>query len=143
MKTDIEILTTKLLGEFISRFSVGDTWWMSIGDYYLEAHTIEFEEENLIAEFLKGNYEEFNYSVDQEDISKSTIMAANLRKPITHISLDDLKNMKIDFENGSTMKILTNTDIVDWQWCFNKSGKDPYMDYEIACFWAGETKIKK
>jgi hypothetical protein len=81
--------------------------------------------------------------VDKEDISRSTIMAANLRKPITKISLDELKNLRIDFEHGSTMKILTNTEIVDWQWCLNKSGKDPYMDYEIACFWAGETQIKE
>jgi len=69
-------------------------------------------------------------------------MAANLRKTIIQISLDKMKNLTIDFENGSTLKILTNTDVVDWQWCINLLGKDPYMDYEIACFWAGETKIK-
>jgi hypothetical protein len=143
MKRDQDILSKRLLGEFISRFSVGDTWDMYIGDYNLSAHTIEFEQENQIAEFLKGHYEEYNYSVDKEDISRSTIMAANLRKPITKISLDELKNLRIDFEHGSTMKILTNTEIVDWQWCLNKSGKDPYIDYEIACFWAGETQIKE
>lgn len=142
MKTDQDILNKTLLGEFISRFSVGDTWDMYIGIFYLSAHTIEFEEENRIAEFLKGQYEEFKHSVDKENISKSTIMAANLRKPITKISLDELKNLQIHFENGSTMKILTNTEIVDWQWCVNRSGKDPYMDYEIACFWAGQTQIK-
>ena len=143
MKRDQDILNEKLLGEFISRFSVGDTWDMYIGDFCLSAHSIKFEEENQITEFLKGHYEEFKYSVDKEDIPKSTIMAANLRKPITKIILDELKNMKIDFENGSTMKIMTNTEIVDWQWCVNRSGKDPYMDYEIACFWAGETQIKE
>jgi len=143
MKRDLEILSKKLLGEFISRFSIGDTWDIFIGDYYLSAHTIEFEEENRITEFLKENYKEFNYSVDKEGISKSTIMAANLRKTIIQVDLDELKNMTIDFENGSTLKILTNTDIVDWQWCINKSGKEPYVDYEIACFWAGETKINE
>ena len=68
-------------------------------------------------------------------------MTANLRKTITNIKIDELKNLNLDFENGSRMKILTNTNIVDWQWCLNKSGKDPYIDYEIACFWAGEIKI--
>ena len=143
MKRDQDILNEKLLGEFISRFSVGDTWWMYIGEFYLEAHTIEFEEENQITEFLKRHYEEFKFSVDKETISKSTIMAANLRKPITKVSLDELKNLQLDFENGSTMRVLTNTKIVDWQWCVNRSGKDPYMDYEIACFWEGETQIKE
>lgn len=143
MKTDQDILNEQLLGEFISRFSIGDTWDMYIGDFYLIAHTIEFEEENLITLFLKEKYREFKFTVDKEDISKSTIMAANLRKPITKISLDKFKNLQIDFENGSTMKILTSTDIVDWQWCVNRTGKDPYNDYDIACFWAGETKIKE
>ena len=143
MKSDQDILNEKLVGEFMSRFSVGDTWDMFIGDYYLSAHTIEFEEENQITEFLIRHYDEFKFSVDKENISKSTIMAANLRKPITKVSLDELKNLQLDFENGSTMRILTNTKIVDWQWCVNRSGKDSYMDYEIACFWEGETQIKE
>jgi hypothetical protein len=63
------------------------------------------------------------------------IMAANLRETLTRIDLDEMKNLIIEFENGSTMRILTNTDVVDWQWCNNDSGKDPYMDNEIACFW--------
>jgi hypothetical protein len=143
MKRDMEILNEMLLGEFISRFSVGDTWDMCIGDCYLSAHTIEFEEENLINEFLNENYKEFKYSVDKEDVAKSTLMAANLRKPISQISLDEMKNLVIGFENGSTLKILTDTDIVDWQWCINRSGDDPYMDYEIACFVAGEISKKE
>lgn len=143
MKRDQDILNEKLLGEFISRYSVGDTWDMYIGDFYLSAHTIEFEEENQITELLIKYYREYKYSIDKEDISKAAIMAANLRKPITKISLDKLKNIQFDFENGLTMKILTNTKIVDWQWCVNRSGKDPYMDYEIACFWEGETQIKE
>lgn len=142
MKEDTDILNNKLLGQFISRFSVGDTWEMFIGEYCLSAHSIEFKEENRITEFLENNYEQYQSSIDKEDISKSTIMAANLRKLITNIQLDELKNLKIDFENGSEMKILTNTEIVDWQWCIYKTGRTPYSDYEIACFWASETKIK-
>ncbi|WOI23483.1 hypothetical protein [Nonlabens ulvanivorans] len=143
MENEIEILNNKLLGQFISRFSVGDTWDLLIGDYWLSAHTIEFKEERKITEFLKENYNEFNFSVDKEDVSKSTIIAANLRKAITRIDLDEMKNLTIDFKNGSELKVLTDTDIVDWQWCINKSGKNPYKDFDIACFWKGETKIKE
>ena len=67
-------------------------------------------------------------------------MALNLRKLISAISLDEDKNLIIDFEKGSALKIATNTTIVDWQWYISKSGKDPYIDYDIACFWAGELK---
>lgn len=143
MKNELEILNNRLLGQFISRFSLGDTWDLFIGEYCLSAHTIQFEDEGKISELLKENYDGFIHAVDKEDVSKSTIMAANLRKTIIEILLDENKNITIDFENGSTMNILTNTDIVDWQWCINKSGKDPYMDNEIACFWAGEIKIKE
>ena len=143
MKNELEILNNRLLGQFISRFSLGDTWDLFIGEYCLSAHTIQFEDEDKITELLKENYDEFIHAVDKEDVSKSTIMAANLRKTIIEILLDENKNITIDFENGSTMNILTNTNIVDWQWCINKSGKDPYMDNEIACFWAGEIKIKE
>ena len=140
MKNNLEILNKKLIGQFISRFSLGDTWEMYIGNLCLSAHTIEFKEESRITKFLQKNYSEFNFSIDKEDVSKSTIMAANLRKLITRVNLDEMKNLTIEFEKGSSLKILTNTDIVDWQWCINTSGKDPYIDYDIACFWAGEIK---
>tara|TARA_Y100000782_G_C10155148_1_gene253272 strand:- start:55 stop:486 length:432 start_codon:yes stop_codon:yes gene_type:complete len=143
MKNELEILNAKLLGQFISRFSLGDTWDLLIGEYWISAHSIEFEEEDKIIGFFEENYDSYNYSVDKEVVSKSTIMAANLRKNITQIELDKMKNLTLDFENGSTMKILTNTNIVDWQWSINKSGKDPYMDNKIACFWGGEIKIKE
>lgn len=143
MKNELEILNDKLLGQFISRYSLGDTWDLLIGEYWLSAHSIEFKEELKITRLLEESYAPFSFSVDKEDISKSTLIAANLRKNITQIELDKMKNLTLDFENGSAMKILTNTDIVDWQWCINKSEKDPYMDNEIACFWAGEIKIKE
>lgn len=143
MKNELETLKSILLGQFISRFSLGDTWDILIGEYCLSAHTIQFEEEVKITKFLNENYGKFKQCVDKEDISKSTIMAANLRKIITQIELDEMKNLKIDFENGSTMQILTNTANVDWQWYINKSGKDPYIDHKVACYWAGEIKTKE
>lgn len=48
------------------------------------------------------NYDGFIHAVDKEDISKSTIMAANLKKTIIEVLLDENKNLTIDFENGST-----------------------------------------
>ncbi|SFI30592.1 hypothetical protein [Halpernia frigidisoli] len=141
MNKELEILNQKLVGEFISRFSFGDTWDIFIGNYSLSAHAIEFQEEKVIYDFLKNNYSEFKYSIDNEKVPKCTILASNLRKSITQINLDEMKNITLEFAEGSTMKILTNTKIVDWQWCLNKSGKDPYQDYEIACFWAGEIKL--
>ena len=141
MNKELIILNQKLLGEFISRFSIGDTWNIFIGNYILSAHTIEFQEEKLIYDFLKNNYSEFNYSIDNENVPKSTLLTSNLRKLIIQIKLDEMKNLTLEFEKGSTMKILTNTKVVDWQWCLNQSRKNPYQDFDIACFYAGEIKL--
>ncbi|WP_459212175.1 hypothetical protein [Aquimarina rhabdastrellae] len=143
MDKETVIVKEKLVGKFISRFSLGDTWELFIDDFCLSAHTIEFKEETMITKLIQEHYEAFNYSIDKEDISKATLMASNLRKMISAISLDEDKNLIIDFEKGSALKIATNTTIVDWQWYISKSGKDPYIDYDIACFWAGELKIKE
>lgn len=140
---EIKILKDKLLGQFLMRFSIGDTWELFIGDSCLSAHTIQFKDEKVITELLRENYDGFIHIADEEDVSKSTIMAANLRKMIIDVELDKKKNLTVTFEHGSTMKILTNTDIVDWQWCINKSGKDPYIDSDISCFWAGELKVNE
>ena len=55
MENKLKILNNKLLGQFISRFSAGDTWDLLIVDYWLLAHTIEFKEESKITELLKEN----------------------------------------------------------------------------------------
>lgn len=141
MNNELAILDKKLLGKFISRFSLGDTWEMFIGEYCLSAHTIEFTDERRLELLIKEHYDEFAYSIDKENIAKSMIMAANLRKTITRIDLDEMKNLTFDFEQGTPLRILTNTEIVDWQWCINKSGKDPYMDNEVSCFWAGAIEV--
>ena len=142
MRNELRELNDKFLGKFISRFSLGDTWDLYIGGYWLSAQTIIFKEEGAIAELLFKNYDKFNDTVDKEDISKSAIMASNLRKAITHIQLDKMKNLTIDFDNGMELIVSTDTDVVDWQWCVNKSLQDPYRDFEIACFQKGEIKIK-
>ncbi|MBD0405333.1 hypothetical protein [Flammeovirga sp. EKP202] len=142
MDNELTIIKDKLLDQFISRYSYGDTWWMYIGEYYLEAHTIEFEDIAQIDDWLKNNYKNYEHCIDKEEVPKSTLMSANMRKNIINIELDRLKNLTLYFENGSTMKVLTNTDIVDWQWSISKNCKDPYQEFDIACFWAGKIEIR-
>lgn len=66
-----------------------------------------------------------------------------MRKVVTGLKLDDAYNLTIEFEGNSKLIIPTNVKIVDWQWCLNKSGSDPYSDYLVACFWKGEIEINE
>ena len=141
--TAIEILTKELVGKIISRFSIGDTWDFFIGDYCLMAQEILCEDEKFLNQWYELNYPSFKSCIDQNEISKSTIVAAHLRKEITGVKLDNSYNLTIEFEQDSKLLIPTNVDIVDWQWGLNKTGKDPYLDFYIACFWAGEIKINE
>lgn len=137
-----EILEKELLGAFISRFSVGDTWEIYFGKYWLVAQNIISEDEEILNQWILKNYEYSKDTVDKENIAKSAIVAANMRKAVIGLKLDDRYNLTIEFENGSNLLIPTHEDIVDWQWCFNKSGGDPYQDYLVACFWEGEIEFK-
>jgi hypothetical protein len=143
MSNCIEILNRILKGEFISRFSVGDTWGLCIGDYVLTIQDVISEDEAVFNQWMQRSYGSFHSSVDQANISKSAIIAAHMRKEITNLNLDELCNLTMTFVDDSTLLIPTDVDIVDWQWCLNKTGEDPYMDYIVACFWQGEISISK
>lgn len=139
----LEILRSKLIGSFISHFSVGDTWELYLGGYWLKAQNIISNDEGLLNKWLEKNYPSFQNTVDKDYISKCTILAAHLRKLVTEVQLDQSYNLTIEFEDDSSLLIPTDTDIVDWQWCLNMSAQGPYSDYLIACFWEGEIQINE
>lgn len=137
----IAILTKSLKGEFISRFSVGDTFDLCIGDYYLVAQNVVSEDELLLNQWYQAHYHSYPDCVDKENVSKATILAAHLRKTITSIELDDDCKLTLHFENDSQLLLPTDVDIVDWQWALNTTGADPYQECAVGCFWAGEITV--
>ena len=130
-----------MIGQFISRFSVGDTWDLAIGEYWLVAQEITSKDEVVLNEWLQINYSLFSSSVDKEHISKSAIVASLLRREIVDVELSDAYALTIEFIEGASLSLSVETDIVDWQWCLNKTGNDPYQDYLVACFGEGEIAI--
>lgn len=139
----LEILKSKLIGSFISRFSVGDTWDLYVDSYWLVAQEVVSKDEDFLNEFLKGNCHYFVSTVDKEYISKCAIVAAAMRREIVSVELDELYNLKIEFDNNFSMLFPTNVGVVDWQWCLNDNGADPYNNYLVACFWEGEIQINE
>jgi hypothetical protein len=139
----LEILNEKLVGTAIYSFHVGDNWTLNFGDCFLSVQNLVSPDEGILNEWLCANYASFQTAVDKEFIAKSTVVTAHMRKEVTSVTLDAAYNLTIHFENDSIIVIPTNEDIVDWQWCLNETGQDPYMDYLVACFWEGEIAINK
>ncbi|MBO2009652.1 hypothetical protein [Hymenobacter negativus] len=139
----LEILNDKLVGSFIHSFRIGDNWTLDFGDYYLSAQNLISPDEGMLNAWLRTNYKSFETVVDKDFVAKSTIVAAHMRKEVASVTLDIAYNLTLHFENDSELVIPTNEEIVDWQWCLNETGKDPYMDYLIACFWEGEIAINE
>ncbi len=139
--TALEILNNNLEGNFIRRFSIGDTFDLYFGDCWLITHDLISEDEVQLNRWLEENYLSYNNTVDKENISKSAILAAHLQKEVIGVQLDNLCNLSIEFENDSKLILTTNVGIVDWQWCLNETGNNPYSDYLVACFWKGEIQI--
>ena len=138
----IEILQNALVGQFISYYSIGDNWTLNIGNYYLLAQNIISKDEKNVQEAIENSLRNTKYTVDKAEISKSAIIAANMRKTITNIHLDKDYNLSLEISSGSDLFIPTNESIVDWQWALNKSGGDPYCEKNIiACFFTGEITI--
>ncbi len=137
----IKLLNDKLKGTFISRFSLGDTWSLNLGDYWLSAQSLISQDETFINEWLSSNYQPFGKAIDKENVSKCAILAAYMRKEIVGLNLNDACSLIIDFGDNGKLVLPTNTETVDWQWCLSEADSDPYQDYIIACFWEGEIEI--
>lgn len=137
----IEILQKKLVGNFYSRFSIGDTFDLYFDGFWLIAHNIVSSDEEDLNRILLNEYKPVKEAIDKEDVSKSTIICSTLRKKIINVSLFDDATLQTTFENGVILLFPTNTDIVDWQWALNENGTDPYLGFIVGCFDSGVVKI--
>ncbi len=138
----LELLTSKLAGQILSQFSVGETWELYFGGYWLIAQNIISEDEGLLNQWLFKEYTPAQNAIDKEYMSKCAILASHLQKEVTGLKLDESYTLTIEFEKDRKLLIPTNATIVDWQWCLNLSGSNPYYDYLVACFQEGEIQIK-
>lgn len=138
---EIEILKEKLVDNFYSRISVGDTFDLFFDDFWLISHNIATEDEKGLNDLLFSNYNPASEAVDKEDIAKSTVLATTLRKKITEVNLLADATLECIFENDVKLLFTTDTEVVDWHWALNKESKDPYSSCIIGCFNPGEVHI--
>jgi hypothetical protein len=141
MMEAIDILQEKLVGNFYSRFSVGDTFDLYFDGFWLVAQNVSTADEIALNNFLLNDYQPAKEAIDKEDVSKTTVICSTLRKVITEVFLAVDSTLTLVFENGVTLNFPTNTDIVDWHWALNENGADPYRSYIVGCFSSGEVLI--
>jgi hypothetical protein len=137
----LDILKEKLVGNFYSRFSIGDTFDLFFDSFWLIAQNVVSADEESLNNLLLNEYKPAKDAIDKENVSKSTVISSTMRKKITELSLAGDATLKLFFENGVTLLFPTNTDIVDWQWAINENGNDPYLDFIVGCFNQGKVKI--
>ena len=137
----IEILKKKLVGNFYSRFSVGDTWKLCFDDFWLIGHNVVSVDEGRLNDYLQSNYLPAQSAIDQENVSKSIIISSTQRKLVTEVTLNANSALTLTFENSVQLTFATGTGIVDWQWALNENGGDPYASHIVSCFNSGEVQV--
>ncbi len=139
-----KIIKENLVGHSYSELSVGDWWTLYFSNgLWIVTQEIESVEENKLNKLLTNTEPSVLDGVDPEYVAKNIVLSRNLRKEVTNASISDDGALKLFFDKSWEITFPSSADIVDWQWCLNRSGNDPYKDFIVACFWAEEIEISK
>lgn len=136
----IEILQKKLLGNFYSLFKVGYNYGLDFDNFWLIANNVTCSDEEELNKQLRAIYHPVRDSVDKADVAKSIIIASTLQKRITRVALLPDSSLELIFENGVTLLFPTDTEVVDWHWALNESGKYPYHGCIVGAFAQGDVQ---
>ena len=135
----IDVLEEKLLGNFYSRISLGDTFDLYFDRFWLISQNVVSSDESILNK-LVSDYPPSHEAIDKEDIAKCTILAATLRKKVIEVSLNPDSSLDLGFENGVRLLFTTDTEIVDWQWAINENAQDPYHSLIVGVLNSGEVQ---
>jgi len=136
-----EILKKALLGNSYSYFDYGDWLGLELKEYWLVAQEISSPEEISLNQLLENADPLILDGVDPQNITKSALLHRNSRKEINDLTLNPDGSLSLLFDQNREIILITSTAIVDWHWCLNRTGQDPYHDYIVACFEAGKFDV--
>lgn len=134
------MLEEKLLGNFYSRISLGDTFDLYFDRFWLISQNVASSDEGILNKIV-SEYPPSHEAIDKKDIAKCTILAASLRKKVTKLSLNPDSSLELGFENGVSLLFTTDTEIVDWQWAINEDAQDPYHSLIVGVLESGEVQF--
>ena len=137
-----ERLESALLGESIHRVCFGEWWALQLSNgLWVVAQNLVAPEEADIRAVLATTVATARDAVDPETIPKGVAVLRRMRRRIVALDVREDASLHIELEGMRELRITTDSPIVDWQWALNRSGADPYRDFELACFASGEIEL--
>jgi hypothetical protein len=136
----IDVLEEKLLGNFYSRVSLGDTFDLYFDRFWLIAQGVVSPQEDFLNSQL-ADFKPAVEAIDKEDVAKGIILTSTLQKKVIAVSLNSDSSLELDFENGIKLLFTTDNEIVDWQWAINENGQDPYHSLIVGVLESGEAQL--
>ncbi len=136
----IEVLEEKLLGNFYSRVSLGDTFDLYFDRFWLIAQGVVAPQEAFLNNQL-ASFKPATEAIDKEDIAKGIILTSTLRKKVINVLINPDSSLELYFENGVKLLFTTDNEIVDWQWAINENGQDPYFSLIVGVLESGEVQL--
>ena len=136
--TQSQSIQSALVGSCFSRFAVGTGFDLYFEDFVLSAQEIVSSDEETINVGLVNSYPPSTCTANPEYLAKSIVLAACLAAEISAVNIFDDSSLVLRFNNGSEIRLRTDTPLVDWHWAFTESGGDPYSGCLVACFAPGD-----
>ena len=136
--SQLEGIDLALIGSFFSRFAVSSGFDLYFDDFVLSAQEIAASDEEAINTGFVSSYLPSTFTANPQVIAQSVSLAACLGAEIIATEIRDDSSLLLRFNNGVSIRLRTDTPVVDWHWAFTESGGDPYSGCFMACFAPGD-----
>ncbi|MDJ0841357.1 MAG: hypothetical protein QNK37_32905 [Acidobacteriota bacterium] len=139
----LQVLEEMLINQAYIFVSVGDWWRLAFSNgLWLISQEISSSNDYALKALLEKADPPVLNGVDPEYVLQSVAIFRNMRKPIKKVTLEDDGTLILFFDEAWQLRLTTRTEIVDWQWCLNGTGEDPYTDSIVACFASENLEVK-
>jgi len=136
--TQADNIRDALVGQFYSRFAASGGFDLYFDDFVLSSWEIVSPDEEIFNSLVVGTYPPAHHTANPERIAKSAVVAACLDIPVVAVELLADSSLLLTFSNNVTVRVPTDTPVVDWHWAITESGGDPYTGCLIACYAPGD-----
>ena len=128
-------LNKLFVGARIQNFSIQDWWVINfINGITVLSNNFFFEGEKDFANKLFETFPELNNSSQSQDIPKAVSVMSKRDKVVLKVEVLPDNELKLIFEDQSSIVFKTDVTEVDWQWVVTPNYDAPYHRHLIACF---------
>ena len=138
------LLSAELVGQYISRVSLGDTWDLCFSnDSQLVCQVLDSPSFSELSENLWASAPHLLKRVDPEEVPMAAILVGSMRREVSSVKVDSDGVLTIHLESDLSLVARVDTPVVDWQWSWGDEPQVPYhTPFRLACFWSGELSLR-